>query len=163
MSCFSIGTLKVWSLWLILILMSLLRTLEDVLSEVEQLVSRSKWRRAVFHESDKRKIADCQGRLQHRFMQFQVSLTAVPNSSSSHVTLQMGVAISTSLDIHSVRADVVQLKTLASTSLVHSSRILVRIIMFQHMKLEISLLLQRNQTMMMVLLGGLFELRTSLI
>lgn len=79
-------------------------TLDGVLADVKQLASRSKWKRVVFHESDKRKIADCQRRLQHTFAQFH-----------------MGATISMSLDIHSQRADI---KNLEKSVSVHCSRIL---------------------------------------
>lgn len=103
---------------------ALYRALEDVLSESEKLVSRSKWRRILFHESDRRGISACESRLQHIFARFQVcrSLAAIEYDL---IAIQLSATISHSQDIQSLHGDVTNVESLARSSLVYSSRISV--------------------------------------
>lgn len=47
------------------------RALEEIMLETEKLISRPRWRRILFYESDRRGISACEGRLQHIFARFQ--------------------------------------------------------------------------------------------
>ncbi|KAF7791792.1 hypothetical protein EIP86_002816 [Pleurotus ostreatoroseus] len=81
--------------------------LETTLAEVQAMIKRPKWRKVVFHESDKSKIAACQDRLQHVFTRFQLGATIV----HSHA-------------ISAAHADIEQVKIQSDTLLSHTSRIL---------------------------------------
>ena len=58
------------------ILKSLDRKLQDVLDVVRELASRSRWRRILYHEVDKQKIASCKESIRLAMEQFQVILAS---------------------------------------------------------------------------------------
>ncbi|KAJ3521210.1 hypothetical protein NM688_g9047 [Phlebia brevispora] len=61
------------------------RNLESALLTVREISSRSKWRRLLSHESDKRKIAVCRDRLQHVFTKFHLGATIVNAHETWHL------------------------------------------------------------------------------